>query len=159
MTFFIKPKERKTWEPIFEIQWLHFRENSFRERNFSLEIHKIQPSTVFSTRGRTALRREGFAWVPDFGSFFKLLEVGVSPYLSFILILNVLLMFRLNEVVRGRLIGPKTWDRIDKICERKMEQPVTAPRLFGLIWVCLHVLIMCWFGKRPGTVVRCGFTK
>ena len=46
------------------------------------------------------------------GSFFKLLEVEFSPYLSFTLILSVLLMFRLNEVVRGRLIGPKTWDRI-----------------------------------------------
>ena len=64
-------------------------------------------------------------------SFFKLLEVGFSPYLSFTPILNVLLMFRLNEAVRGRLIGPKTWDRIDKIFERRMEQPVTAPRLFG----------------------------
>ena len=29
------------------------------------------------------------------GSFFKLLEVGFSPYLGFIPILNVLLMFRL----------------------------------------------------------------
>ena len=66
------------------------------------------------------------------GSFFKLLEVGFSPYLSFIPILNVLLMFRLNEAVRGRLIGPKTWDRIDIIFGTKMEQPVTAPRL---IWV------------------------
>ena len=56
-------------------------------------------------------------------------------------------MFRLNEVVRGRLIGPKTWDRIDKTFERKMEQPVTAPRLFGLIWVCLHMLIMYWLEK------------
>ena len=46
------------------------------------------------------------------GSFFKLLEVGFSLYLGFIPILNVLLMFRLNEAVRGRLIGPKTWDRI-----------------------------------------------
>ena len=45
-------------------------------------------------------------------SFFKLLEVGFSPYLGFIPILNVLLMFRLNEAVRGRWIGPKTWDRI-----------------------------------------------
>ena len=36
----------------------------------------------------------------------------ISPYLGFILILNVLLMFRLNEAVRGRWIGPKTWDRI-----------------------------------------------
>ena len=73
-----------------------------------------------------------------------------SPYLSFIPILSVLSMFRLNEAVRGRLIGPKTWDRIDKIFERKMEQPVTAPWLFRLIWVCLHVLIMYWYGKRPG---------
>ena len=31
------------------------------------------------------------------GSFLKLLEVGFSPYLGFIPILNVLLMFRLNE--------------------------------------------------------------
>ena len=64
------------------------------------------------------------------GSFFKLLEVGFSPYLSFYSHLNVLLMFRLNEVVRGRLIGPKTWDRIDRIFESKMEQPVTAPWTF-----------------------------
>ena len=46
------------------------------------------------------------------GSFFKLLEVGFSPYLSFYSHLNVLLMFRLREAVRGRWIGPKTWDRI-----------------------------------------------
>ena len=63
------------------------------------------------------------------GSFFKLLEVGFSPYLSFYSHLNVLLMFRLNEAVRGRLIGPKTWDRIYRNFERKVEQPVTAPRL------------------------------
>ena len=58
-----------------------------------------------STRGR--LRVDS-----GIGSFFKLLEVGFSPYLGFIPILNVLLMFRLNEAVRGRWIGPKTWDRI-----------------------------------------------
>ena len=63
------------------------------------------------------------------GSFFKLLEVGFSPYLSFYSHLSVLLMFRLNEAVRSRLIGPKTWDRIDRNFERKKEQPVTAPRL------------------------------
>ena len=48
-------------------------------------------------------------------SFFKLLEVGFSPYLSFIPILSVLSIFESNEAVRGRLIGPKPWDRIDKI--------------------------------------------
>ena len=64
-----------------------------------------------STRGRLPIDS-------GIGSFFKILEVGFSPYLSFCSHLNVLLMFRLNEVVMGRLIGPKTWDRIDKIFER-----------------------------------------
>ena len=80
--------------------------------NFSLEMRTIRPSAVFETRRRTALRGEGFAWVPDLWSFLKLQEVGVSPYLSFIPILSILRMFELNEAVRGRLIGPKTWDRI-----------------------------------------------
>ena len=57
---------------------------SERRSSFSLKILAIRPSAVFGTRRRTALHGEGFAWVPDFGSFFKLLEVGVSPYLRFI---------------------------------------------------------------------------
>ena len=101
-----------------------------RRSDFSLEIRAIRSSAVFGTRRRTALRGEGFAWVPDLGSFLKLREVGVSPYLSFILILSALRMFELNEAVRGRLIGPKTWDRIDIIFGTKLEQPVTASRLF-----------------------------
>ena len=57
-----------------------------RERvsSLSLSFCAIRPSAVFVTRRRTALRREGFAWVPDLGSFLKLREVGVSPYLGFI---------------------------------------------------------------------------
>ena len=51
-------------------------------------------------------------WVPVLRSFDKLREVGVSPYLGFILCLSTLLMFELNETVRGRWIGPKSWDRI-----------------------------------------------
>ena len=58
-----------------------------------------------STRGR--LRVDS-----GIGSFFKLFEVGFSPYLGFIPILNVLRMLESKEAVRGRLIGPKTWDRI-----------------------------------------------
>ena len=54
-----------------------------------------------------------FAWVPDLGGFLKLRDVGFSPYLDFIPSLITLRMFELNEAVRGRLIGPKTWDRID----------------------------------------------
>ena len=68
-------------------------------------------------------------------------------------------MFDFNEAVRGRLIGPKTWDRIDIIFGTKMEQLVTALWLF---WVDLsvhscvnHVLI----GLRPEMVVKIGFTK
>ena len=50
-------------------------------------------------------------WTPVLGSFDKLREVGASPYLGFILYLSTLLMFELNEAVRGRLIGPKSWNR------------------------------------------------
>ena len=59
-----------------------------------------------------AFLHESFAWVPDLRNLDKLLEVGVSPYLSFIPILITFSMFELNEVVRGRLISPKAWDRI-----------------------------------------------
>ena len=86
----------------------------FRERrtSFSLEICAIRPSAVFRTRRKAALRGEGFAWVPDLRSFLKLREVGVSPYLGFTLYLSVFQCFGWFEVVRGRLIGPKTWDQI-----------------------------------------------
>ena len=70
-------------------------------------------------------------WVSDLWSFLKLREVGVSPYLSFILILNVLSMFESNEAVRGRLIGPKPWDRIDINFETKIGAVVYGYGLFG----------------------------
>ena len=84
-----------------------------RESSFSLEILVIRPSAVFGTRKKAALRGEGFAWVPDLRSLDKLLEVGVSPYLGFIPSLSTFRMFESSETVRGRLIGPKPWDRID----------------------------------------------
>ena len=83
---------------------------SVRRSGFSLEIRTIRPSAVFGTRRRTALRGEGFAWVPDLGSFLKLREVGVSPYLGFIPALSTLQMFESIEAVRGRLIGSKSWN-------------------------------------------------
>ena len=82
-----------------------------RECLFSLEYRAIRPSAVFGTRRKATLRREGFAWIPDLRSFLKLREVGVSPYLGFILCLRAMLMFELNEAVRGRLIGSKSWNR------------------------------------------------
>ena len=79
--------------------------------SFSLEYQQIRPSAVFGTRKKATLHGEGFTWVPDLGSFLKLQEVGVSPYLGFILRLSVFTMFALNEAVRGRLIGSKAWNR------------------------------------------------
>ena len=64
-----------------------FRENV---SDFSLDLRQIRPSAVFGTRRRTALRGEGFAWVPDLGSFLKLLKVGVSPYLVLFPLLSTL---------------------------------------------------------------------
>ena len=83
--------------------------------SFSLEIRAIRPSEFFRTRSKATLRGEGFAWVLDLGSLLKFREVGVSPYLGFILYLRVFMMFELIEAVSGRLIGPKTWDRIVRI--------------------------------------------
>ena len=64
-----------------------------------------------------------------FVSFNKLQEVGFLPTWVLFLLLSVLRMFRWFEAVRGRLIGPKTWDRIDKIFGRKYGAAVAAPRL------------------------------
>ena len=84
-----------------------------RESSFSLKIRAIRSLPVFGARRKAALHGEAYAWVPDLMSFDKLQEVEVSPYLGFIHSLSTLRMFELNETVRGRLIGPKPWDRID----------------------------------------------
>ena len=70
-------------------------------------------------------------WTPDLRSFDKLLEVGVSPYLGFILSLSTFSMFELNEAVRGRLIGPKTWDRIVGNFFRNFLQSMTVGAVIG----------------------------
>ena len=85
----------------------------FRERNYSLKYRAIRPPAVFGTRRRAALRGEDFASVTELGGFLKLREVGVSPYLGFIPSLSTLRMFESIEAVRGHLIGPKPWNRIN----------------------------------------------
>ena len=65
-------RNEKTWgrgKRSYSKLWISFNE---RESSFSLEIRAIRPSAVFGTRRRTALRGEGFACVPDLGSFLKL---------------------------------------------------------------------------------------
>ena len=106
-----------------------------RECHFSLEYRAIRPLAVFGTRRKAALCGEGFAWVPDLGSFLKIREVGVSPYLGFTLYLSVFQYFCWYEALIGRLIGPKTWDRIDTIFFRAMVQPVTV---LGASWLVNH---------------------
>ena len=86
-----------------------------RECHFFLEYRAIRPSAVFETRRKAALRGEAYAWVTDLRSLDKLCDVGDSPYLGFTLCLRAMLMFELIEAVSGRLIGPKTWDRIVRI--------------------------------------------
>ena len=103
---FGKPEKKRTSS--------HFSfEFSERESSFSLEYRAIRQSAVFGTRRKVALRGAGYVWTPDLRSFDKLHEVGVSPYLGFTLYLSVFQCFGLIEAVRGRLIGPKPWDRID----------------------------------------------
>ena len=121
-----KRGEQKFGDAVAEF-WEIFRERE----HFSLDYWAIRPSTVFGTRRKAALRGAGFAWVPDLGSFLKLLEVGVSPYLRFIPVLSTLQMFESKETVRGCLIGPKTWDRIIGICFWNPLSRPSLPRLMG----------------------------
>ena len=110
-----KEEDAKDGNGVFRVRML----------DFSLESWEIRPSEVVGARRKVALRGETYAWASDLRSFNKLREVGVSPYLGFILYLSILLMFELNEAVRCRLIGPKSWDRIVIIFETQMVQPVT----------------------------------
>ena len=75
---------------------------------FLSRIRAIRPSTVFGTRRKAALRGEAYAWVPDLRSLDKLHEIGVSPYLGFILYLSVFQCFGWYEALNDHLIGPKT---------------------------------------------------
>ena len=94
-------------------KWIVAWKLRFRVRmlDFSLSFWQIRPSEVFGARRKTALHGEAYAWAPDLRSFDKLQEVGVSPYLGFILYLSTWLMFELNEVMRGRLICSKSWNQ------------------------------------------------
>ena len=87
---YIEKGKTKTWDKgkrcrSFEI--VIFRD---RTSDFSLKYWTIRPSAVIGTRREATLRREGFSWVPDLGSFVKFREVGVSPNLGFILRLSTM---------------------------------------------------------------------
>ena len=104
---------------------------------FSIFVLEREP-LLFGTRRKAALRGASYAWTPDLRSFDKLLEVGVSPYLGSIPSLSTLLMFELNEVVRGRLIAPKTWDRIVGNFFRIVLLSVTVQKFSGCLCEFMH---------------------
>ena len=66
--------------------------------------------------------------------------------MSFIPILSVLSMFESNEAVRGHLIGPKPWDRIDINFETKFGAAVYGYGLLGA--VCVNLCIKCLLGMH-----------
>ena len=47
------------------------------------------------------------------------------------------MMFELIEAVSGRLIGPKSWNRIVVIFEAQIMQSVTVHDWFGLLYCAL----------------------
>ena len=126
---------------------------------FSLELEEIRPSEGFGVRGKAAPRREAYAWTPILGVLDKLQEVGVSPYLGFILYLSTLQCFCRFEALNGRLIGLKTWDRSVRILWNLKWTSRAVHGLFGVIYVincALNHALMC---MRPEMAVKCRFTK
>ena len=91
-------------------------------------------------------------WTPVLGSFNKLREVGVSSYLGFTLYLSVFMMFELIGAVRGRLIGPKTWDGIVRIFGSHF---IVHELCVWTVWVvcvmiyALNHVVMCMRSEWP----------
>ena len=102
---------------------LQFFFSSERERDFSLDLRAIRPSEFVGTRSKATLCIETYAWAPVSEVFDKLREVGVSSYLSFTLCLGVFMMLELIEVVSGRLIGSKSWNRGVEFLETHVDSP------------------------------------
>ena len=104
-----KPKRERTRNGCSGYGRSDFRE---RRTSFSLDFREIRSSKFVGTRRKVSLHIEAYEWVPVLRSFDKLRDLGVSSYLSFTLCLSVFMMFELIEAVSGRLIGPKSWNRI-----------------------------------------------
>ena len=129
-----------------------------RRLDLSLESWEIRPSKVVGARRKVALRGETYAWTSDLRSFKKLREVGVSPYLGFTLCLSTLLMFELNEAVKGRLIGSKSWNRGVGFL-KPMWTVRDCPRAVwgAMVQICaMNDTLTC---TRSEMAVKFGFTK
>ena len=79
--------------------------------------------------------------------------------LGFIFCLRTMLMFELVEAVRGRLIGPKSWDRIVIIFGAIFTVHGLCAWTVWAVCVMIYALnhvVMC---VRPGSAAKYGFTK
>ena len=125
---------------------------------FSLDLQEIRPLTFFGEIRKVALRGEAYAWAPDLRSFDKLREVGVSPYLGFTLCLSTLLMFELNEAVRGCLIGSKSWNQGIGFLKPMWTVRDCPWAVWGaMVQICaMNDALTC---TRPEMAVKFGFTK
>ena len=128
-------KGTKTWEGSTFRSSSHFFGFSFRERNFSLKIRRIRPSAGFGARRRNVLRGAGYAWTPDLRVLTNSLRYDFLPTCVLFPFLRVFRCFGWFEAVRGRLIGPKTWDRTCGIFLGFSWMAVTAQKFRGAVWV------------------------
>ena len=142
--------QNKNVKGIFRCSSLHCL-RAFRESVcFSLRSWEIGSLDFHGARRENVLSGAGYAWTPDLWSFLKLQEVEFSPYLSFIHILRVFRCFGWFEAVRGRLIGPKTWDRIVGIFLRISLVAVSVQSHVGSVWVdlCINLCFGMYRGEN-----------
>ena len=109
------------------MQWLQISDSRERVSDFSLDFREIRPLADFGVRRENDLRGAGYAWTPVLVSFFKLLEVGFLPTWVLFPFFSTFRCFGWFEAMRGRLIGPKAWDRIDlNLLKPKVETVVAT---------------------------------
>ena len=83
-----------------------------RRSSFSLRSREIGPLDFDEARRENVLRGAGYAWTPGLRVFDNSKRYDFLPTCVLFPFLRVFRYFSYFEAVRGRLIGPKTWDRI-----------------------------------------------
>ena len=99
-------------------------------------MHAIGPLDFDETRRENVLRGAGYAWTPGLRVFDNSKRYDFLPTCVLFPFLRVFRCFGWFEAVRGRLIGPKTWDRIVRISWGFFPLSETAQNL-GAVWVSL----------------------
>ena len=70
-----------------------------------------------------------------------------------------MLMFELNEAVRGRLIGPEPWDRIVIIFGVILQFTGLCTWTVWAVWVMIYELNHVVTCVRSGSAYKYGFTE